>query len=732
MADNQDSDFSDTDFISNLLNCDADQLRAIDNGVVQKEADRISATVSEKRNNFCCRKCNSKFSRADSLKRHIKEERCSKKSFICQNCGKTYSKQGCLNKHTERGKCIRPRQSDKTSGDSRNLSCSTCGTRFSNTGNLNRHLKRNNCGSVKHQSVFECASCGKKFRSASTLKLHFKTHQQQDQFPSGNVDNDVSGVAGEDIETDDGNGGGDGGGDDDGDDNGSDDDDGDDDVGDEGRVQSRRTLFNDTLVRYTLRAQRAEQLDVMYFFSNRRNQLRNNIIRELGRFKHLKWYTMLKVDMIKLNSEGEQVDEAKPVFRSFTRQVLDPTSIDSQIDEAYFKMLNSLDTFKSEGSGWMIRKVLYMEQTIAKYSPLGGSCYNFRVPETLLRKRCLLNVTGPPELDGHCFKYSVLAALFTNEQVIGQIPWSDLHQYRDRLNFDSVPNSGRCMPVTSIPEFELSNGLSINIYGHEENEVFPVYITNQFKRQRHVNLLLLCPQTDDDNESDVINLQTIADNRRAHYCVIKNINALVLSQATQRRAPVFVCMRCLTVKHTADSLTEHEELCFKEEEEPVRCIMPGQEEKWLKFRNIGKRMKVSFVIVACFSCYTVPLLTNDIETHGYEVRERRLDPCAYSYMRISIDGSYPKAPVYYRGSSPEDTMDHFLAAMASEEQEIFSILSQTAPVVWCDEGLANIEASNTECVHCHDVFLPGDKVCLDHSHVSVSTCIHKSSRLHVD
>ena len=221
--------------------------------------------------------------------------------------------QGCLNKHTERGKCIRPRQSDKTSGDSRNLSCSTCGTRFSNTGNLNRHLKRNNCGSVKHQRVFECVSCGKKFRSASTLKLHFKTHQQ-DQFPSGNVDNDVSGVAGEDIETDDGNGGGDGGCDDDGDDNGSDDDDGDDDGDDEGRVQSRRTLFNDTLFRYTLRAQRAEQLDVMYFFSNRRNQLHNNIIRELGRFKHLKWYTMLKVDMIKLNSEGNKLMKRSRCF----------------------------------------------------------------------------------------------------------------------------------------------------------------------------------------------------------------------------------------------------------------------------------------------------------------------------------------------------------------------------------------------------------------------------------
>ena len=100
-------------------------------------------------------------------------------------------------------------------------------------------------------------------------------------------------------------------------------------------------------------------------------------------------------------------------------------------------------------------------------------------------------------------------------------------------------------------------------------------------------------------------------------------------------------------------------------------------------------MRVSFVIVANSICYTVPLLSHQEPVLGYEVRERRLDPCAYSYLRISIDDSHPKDPVFYRGSSPADTMEHFLSDMAAEEEEVFSILSQTQPMVWCDEGLAN-------------------------------------------
>lgn len=703
------------DFISDMLNCDVGQLRPIDDTLLQQEVARISACSKEKEKDLKCNKCGVGFSHAKSLSRHLKNG-CSKQQFICSDCGKTYEKKAYLTRHRELGKCVRPRQSTVAAESSRSLTCSKCGTSFSKKNNLTKHMKKANCGSNKHTAIFECQRCNKKFSSAGTLKLHSRTHGYESS-SSGNcqrihVSRERNDTDGSDHGDDDYN--------DDGDDENVDD-------SDDGKAQSRQLLFQDSLVRYTLKAERAEQQDLMYFFSNRRPQLRNNLLRELRRFKQLKWYVVLKLDMVRYNSDGEQVDEGTPVFRSFTRQVMDAEAIDSQLDEAFFKMLNSVDSFRAEGSGWMIRKVINMKQSITKFSPLAGSCYNYQLPESLLRKRCLLNVTGPPELDGHCFKYAVLAGLFTDERLTGSIPWSDLHQHRDALNFEGVESSGRYMPVTSIALFEQNNNISINIYGYEEEAVFPVYVTKQYNQRRHVNVLLLCARRnendgDDDDDNGVENFQTIADHRRAHYCVIKNMSGLLASQVTRRESRVFLCNRCLSVKHSAESLAEHEILCSQEEEEPVRCFMPGQEEKWLKFRNIGKRMKASFVIVACFSCYTVPLLSNDVETHGYEVRERRLDPCAYSYMRISIDNSYPKHVAYYRGTSSADTMDHFLSAMVSEEEEVFSIMAETALVVWCNEGLANIEASNDCCIWCKDPFLPGDKICLDHSHVSVSHC----------
>ena len=83
-----------------------------------------------------------------------------------------------------------------------------------------------------------------------------------------------------------------------------------------------------------------------------------------------------------------------------------------------------------------------------------------------------------------------------------------------------------------------------------------------------------------------------------------------------------------------------------------------------------------------------------------------------------MDNLHPKEPVFYRGTDPEDTMEHFLSAMAAEEEEVFSIVCQTAQVVWCDEGMANVEASNDICFVCGDPFLPTDRIAVDHSHVS--------------
>ena len=731
MADNENSDSGsgcEMDFFSDLLNCDVRQLPAIDSSRLQNEIQRLSesSTTAETGNkSHQCSKCEMTFSLARNLNRHLRSNTCSRSEFICQHCGRIFKRKARHQAHIGLGKCIRPRKSSTTATTTSNSStttattsgssncqetsaidnqCDKCMKKFASKKTLRAHVLRKACASSAVEQIFQCRHCSKNFSSLKALKLHLRTH--------------TNSRVGSAVPNRNGGGGG-GGGDDDGGDGGDNSDAAaaaDDDDDDHPYPQRRRSFFQGALIKYTLKAHEAEQSDLTYFFANRRAQLRRNICRELTERKAVKWYVVVKIEMGRFNSEGDLVDVAVPTFRSFTKQAITGDVADAQIDEAYFKMLNSLDAFRADGSGWHIRKVLHMVQTLTKFRPLSGSCTLYKLPERLLRKKCLLNVTGPAELNGHCFEYAVLAGLHTEEAAVGQIPWSDLHQYRNTLNFEGIAGSGQFMPVTSIGEFEQKNALSINVYGYEDEEdIFPVYVTQNFNRERHTNLLLLCSQSDTENDA-VRNYQTFVDQRQGHYCVIKRMSALISSQLGTHTEEAFVCMRCLTHKRTAEALTEHERICSLEE--PMRCVMPGQGEKWMKFRNYGRLMRVGFVIVASFSCYTVPLLETDEPTHGYEVRERRLDPCAYSYVRISLDNSHPKPPVYYRGTDPEDTMEHFLSDMMKEEEEVFSIVSQTAPMTWCDEGFANVEASNDICSVCLDLLEPNDRIVLDHSHIS--------------
>lgn len=111
-------------------------------------------------------------------------------------------------------------------------------------------------------------------------------------------------------------------------------------------TQRRNASFENTLIMYRLPARQAEIYDILYFFSNRRAQLRTNIVREMEHLRAVKWYVAIKVEMDRRDTAGNVVDTANPVFRSSTVTVMDENVIDDQINEAYLKILRSFDAFK--------------------------------------------------------------------------------------------------------------------------------------------------------------------------------------------------------------------------------------------------------------------------------------------------------------------------------------------------------------------------------------------------
>lgn len=176
----------------------------------------------------------------------------------------------------------------------------------------------------------------------------------------------------------------------------------------------------------------------------------------------------------------------------------------------------------------------------------------------------------------------------------------------------------------------------------------------------------------------------------------------------------FFCMRCLNHKYSPEDLAEHERICS--ELQPMNCETVSEEKKWLKFRNYKRQIECPFVIVAAFECYSHKIYDMDEPTEGRTVKERRLEPAAFAYLRISRGDAHPAEPVVYVGKDPDDTMFQFLKCMDEEQEKVSQILSTTVPASLCDVGVQNLLNSNDSCWSCSSLFLAGDKRCTDHDH----------------
>ena len=62
--------------------------------------------------------------------------------------------------------------------------------------------------------------------------------------------------------------------------------------------------------------------------------------------------------------------------------------------------------------------------------------------------------------------------------------------------------------MSDIQRFEKQNKIEINVFGYEKGGVFPIYTTKQ-RYDKHVDLL------------------TISDGKKSHYCWIKDFNLML-------------------------------------------------------------------------------------------------------------------------------------------------------------------------------------------------------------
>ena len=397
---------------------------------------------------------------------------------------------------------------------------------------------------------------------------------------------------------------------------------------------------------YTLYPKGHEKNDVITFFEAKKGKIRRLLTKDLNDKKGIKWYITLGVSFIKTMPDGE-IAKHDAYFRNFCTITLNKSTLSKQLRRAYAHMLRRFADWLSDGSGWVLGSINKLELRVARYKPLKGSNY-VRVPFQLRKKKAIVNVKNNDEF---CFVWAILSAQYPSIHNPSKVASYRKHFRKLNLSGLTFP-----LPVKQVNKFEKQNNLHINVFHSVKGEVFPLYLSKLVTGAEH-------------KSNNIINLLLLRNKNKTHYCWIKDFSRLLREQGnySNRRHYCYYCLHAFTKK---EILERHVDLCRKQDFQKIK--LPGEDSKWLEFKNHFKQDRVKFVIYADFECLLCPvqncendgIKSSTLQTHKHE-------PCAYSYVIVSNVKSFSKPPVVYRGPNP---VKHLINALLLEQENILDVL----------------------------------------------------------
>ena len=206
--------------------------------------------------------------------------------------------------------------------------------------------------------------------------------------------------------------------------------------------------------------------------------------------------------------------------------------------------------------------------------------------------------------------------------------------------------SGIEFPVTvkQYNKIEKQNEININVFGYENKQPYPIYVSKE-------------------NNKDHMNLLLITEKENKHYVLIKHFNKCMYHQTKHRDRKHF-CMHCLQCFSSEKVLINHKENCIQVN--GTQAIkMPTKDNNILKFNNFHKQLAVPFVIYADLEAITEKIhgcQPNDDKSYT-EAYQKHVD-CGYGYKVVCCyDDKYSKPVQIHRGEKP---VHKFMEAMLEE------------------------------------------------------------------
>ena len=333
-------------------------------------------------------------------------------------------------------------------------------------------------------------------------------------------------------------------------------------------------------------------------------------------------------------------------FHSAIKIILEGTDLEEVFNEMVDEIETAIQkTENAEGSGWVLESITDIKLHTANWDPLNAGSY-IDLPAYLKNKKAIINMKNQ---DNECFKWCVLRALNPKDTNPDRID-NDLKSKQDTINMEGIryPVSFR-----DIDRFESQNpNISISVFGYNQNErVYPLKVSKYTGCEHDINLML------------------IKDGENSHYCLIKNMSALLASQINNHKGTRNICLNCLNSFKSIQSLDKHKEYCYNNE--CLKTIMP-EPGTYLKFKNFANSEKVPFVVYADFEALIKEMDNCDPDPNkSYTKKYQKHEPISFSfYIKCFNESVYESRTRSYTG---KDAMDVFIKCLEEDVKAIANI-----------------------------------------------------------
>ena len=331
-------------------------------------------------------------------------------------------------------------------------------------------------------------------------------------------------------------------------------------------------------------------------------------------------------------------------FNDKAKTITKPNDIEPELNMSRQEILNTIDKWVSEGSGWVIDRMDSHYINVILYKPLNDSSYIELPVELRNSKKGLINMKNEDE---ECFRWCHIRHLNP------QIKYPERIKEEDKKMINELNYNGIDFPLSQkhYNKVEKQNSIRINVFGYEDGQPFPINISKE-------------------TFEDQINLLLITKDEKKHYVLIKDFNAFMYNQSKHKEKKHF-CMYCLQCFSSERILANYVNNCLTVN--GAQAInMPKQGENILKFNNFHKQLPVPFVIYVDFEaimkkvqgCEQSEEMKNEKNKRSYMEAYQTHEDCGYGYKVVCCyDDKYSKYTRIYRG---ENAVYKFMEKMLEE------------------------------------------------------------------